>query len=151
MRLAPLRLRCGDRSILESWTRAGTVEARMAKRARMMLMAAEGCSNRDIGEVVDLHYNQVGMWRKRYEEYGLAGLDDLERSGRPWVYDYDDVVLLVKLVTTDPPDGSTRWTMEAVAEQMAAHGVPISASQCWRICSALDLKPWAGQSWVTTH
>jgi transposase len=151
MRLPPLKLRRGDRSILESWTRAGTVEARVAKRARNVLMAAEGRTNREIGDVVDLHYNQVGMWRQRYDEYGLGGLDDLERSGRPCVYDHDDVLLLVKLVTDKPPDGTTRWTMEALAEQMASHGVPISASQCWRICSALDLKPWQVQSWMTSH
>ena len=82
------------------------MEARVAKRARIVLMAADGCTNREIGETVDLHYNQVGMWRKRYDEYGLAGLDDLERSGRPCVYDHDDVLLLVKLVTEEPPDGS---------------------------------------------
>ena len=137
--------------MLEAWTRAGTIEARVAKRARIILMAAEGCSNRDIGLVVDLHYNQVGIWRQRYGEYGLAGLDDSERSGRPLVYGHDDVLLLVKLVTEPPPDEATRWTMEALAEAMAAHGVPISASQIWRICSGLDLKPWQVESWMTSH
>jgi hypothetical protein len=58
---------------------------------------------------------------------------------------------LVKLVTEDPPDGATRWTMEALSKEMAAHGVPISASQCWRICQALDLKPWQVRSWMTSH
>jgi transposase len=124
MRLPPLKLRAGDREVLEAWTRSGTIEARVAKRARIILMAAEGCSNRDIGLVVDLHYNQVGIWRQRYGEYGLAGLDDSERSGRPLVYGHDDVLLLVKLVTEPPPDEATRWTMEALAEAMAAHGVP---------------------------
>jgi transposase len=151
MRLPPLELRRGDRAVLESWTRAATVEARVAKRARIVLLAADGTSNRDIAERVDLHYNQVGMWRQRYTELGLAGLDDLERSGRPPVYDHDDVLLLVKLVTEPPPDEATRWTMEALAEAMAAHGVPISASQCWRICDALDLKPWQVESWMTSH
>jgi transposase len=151
MRLAPLKLRRGDRAVLESWTRAATVEARVAKRARIVLLAADGMSNRDIGELVDLHYNQVGMWRQRYTEFGLAGLDDLERTGRPPVYDHDDVLLLVKLVTEPPPNEAARWTMEALAEAMAAHGVPISASQCWRICDALDLKPWQVESWMTSH
>ena len=41
--------------------------------------------------------------------------------------------------------------MEALAEAMAEHGVPISASQVWRICKALDLKPWQVQSWMTSH
>src|ERR1700677_547223 len=141
MRIPPLKLRRGDKAILESWTRAGTVEARVAKRARIVLLAAEGHSNRDIGALVDMHYNQVGLWRQRYAEFGLGGLDDLERTGRPCVYDHDDVLLLVKTVTEDPPDSATRWTMEALAQAMAAHGVPISASQCWRICKSLDLKP----------
>jgi len=146
-----LKLRDGDRAVLESWARAGTVEARMAKRARIVLLAADGTSNRAIAELVDLHYNQVGLWRARYGEFGLAGLDDGERSGRPPVYDHDDVLLLVKTVTEPPPDGATRWTMEALAEAMAGHGVGISASQVWRICNALDLKPWQVESWMTSH
>jgi transposase len=151
MHLPPLKLRRGDRAVLESWVRAGTVEARIAKRARIALLAADGVSNRDIAEVVDMHYNQVGLWRKRYAEFGLAGLDDEERPGRPCTYDHDDVLLLVKTVTEEPPGGATRWTMDALAEAMAAHGVPISASQCWRICRALDLKPWQVESWMTSH
>jgi transposase len=114
-------------------------------------LAAEGYSNRDIGELVDLHFNQVGIWRQRYGQFGLAGLEDQERSGRPCVYRHDDVLLLVKLVTEDPPAGMARWSMEALAEAMAGHGVPISASQCWRICRALDLKPWQVESWLTSH
>ena len=136
---------------MESWCRSGTVEARFAKRARIVLLAADGVSNREIGEVVDLHYNQVAVWRRRYGEFGVAGLADEERPGRPCVYDHDDVLLLVKTVTEPPPEGATRWTMEALAGVMNEHGVPISASQVWRICRALDLKPWQVQSWMTSH
>ena len=82
------------------------------------------------------------MWRRRYGEFGVVGLGDEERPGRPCVYDHDDVLLLVKTVTEPPPDGATRWTMEALAGGMNGHGVPISPSQVWRICRALDLKPW---------
>lgn len=151
MRLSPLKLRRGDRSHLQATVRSRTVEARAAQRARLVLLAADGWSNREIGETIGMHYNQVGTWRKRYTEFGLAGLEDEERSGRPHVYDHDDVLLLVKLVTEDPPEGATRWTMEALAEAMATHGVPISASQAWRICKALDLKPWQVESWMTSH
>jgi len=41
--------------------------------------------------------------------------------------------------------------MAALAGRMAEQGVPISASQAWRICRALDLKPWQVQSWMTGH
>jgi len=151
MRLPPLKLRRGDRAELEARMRSNTIEARAAKRARMILLMADGESNRSIGTIVDLHYNQVGLWRTRYEEFGLTGLEDEERPGRPAVYDHDDVLLLVKLVTEDPPAGTARWTMDALAEAMAEHGVPISASQAWRICKSLDLKPWQVESWMTSH
>jgi transposase len=151
MRLPPLELRPGDREVLEAWTRAATVEARVAKRSRIVLLAADGVSNRQIGEIVDMHYNQVAVWRRRYGDYGLAGLEDEERPGRPFVYTHDDVLLLVKTVTEPPPDSATRWTMDSLAQAMAAHGVGISASQIWRICKGLDLKPWQTQSWMTSH
>ncbi len=123
----------------------------MAQRARIILLAADGLSNRAIGERVGMHYNQVGEWRQRFELDRLAGLLDGDRPGRRPVYDHDDVLLLVKTVTEDPPDEATRWTMAALAARMAEQGVPISASQCWRICQALDLKPWQVQSWMTSH
>jgi transposase len=151
MRLPPLVLDADERAELERRVRSRTAETRDAQRARIILLAADGVSNRAIGETVGMHYNQVGVWRQRFEADRLAGLDDCERSGRPPVYGHDDVILLVKLVTTTPPDAATRWTMDALADAMAAHGVPISASQAWRICKALDLKPWQTQSWMTSH
>ena len=65
MYLPPLESRPGDRAVLEAWCRVGTVEARVARRARIVLLAAEGHSNRQIADLVDRHYNQVGVWRKR--------------------------------------------------------------------------------------
>lgn len=151
MRLPPLVVRDEDRAELERRVRSNTVESRVAQRARLILLAGDGRSNREIGSLIGMHYNQVALWRKRYVEFGLLGLEDGDRPGRPHVYDHDDVLLLVKLVTEDPPEGTTRWTMDALAARMAEHGVPISASQIWRICKALDLKPWQVQSWMTSH
>jgi transposase len=140
VRLPSLVLDEDERAELERRVRAGTSDSRDAQRARIIVMAAAGRSNRDIGETVGLHYNQVGEWRRRFATDRLAGLCDGDRPGRPPVYGHDDVLLLVKLVTEPPPDAS-RWTMDALADAMASHGVPISASQIWRICKALDLKP----------
>ena len=113
--------------------------------------AADGESNRAIGDAVGMHFNQVAVWRRRYVEFGVEGLDDEAHQGRPPVYDHDDVILLVKTVTEPPPDPATRWTMDLLAAWTAEHGVPISASQAWRICKALDLKPWQTESWMTSH
>lgn len=150
-RLPPLVIAKRDRVELERRVRTTTGQARDAQRARLILLAGDGCANKDIGEVIGMHYNQVATWRKRYEELGLPGLEDGDRPGRPHIYGHDEVLLMVHLVTTEPADGATRWTMEAIAQQMNDHGVDISASQVWRICIALDLKPWQTQSWMTSH
>jgi transposase len=151
MRLPPLVLRPGDREELERRVRSNTVEARATERARLVLMATDGATNRDIGAAIGMHYNQVAVWRNRYEDLGLVGLADGDRTGRPPVYDHDDVLLLVKTVTELPPDGATRWSMEAIARRLNEHGVAMSASQVWRICRSLDLKPWQTEQWMTSH
>ena len=151
MRLPPLELRDGDREKLERRVRAQTASQREVTRARVVLLAADGHSNRTIADVVGLHHNQVAVWRRRYEAGGLAGLEDEERPGRPPTYGHDDVLLLVKTVTEEPPQPASRWTMEALADRLHDAGVPISASQVWRICRALDLKPWQTESWMTSH
>src|SRR5688500_5447991 len=108
MRLPPLVLRKGDQAVLERRVRQGTAEARTAQRARIVLLAAQGCANVDIAHIVGLHWNQVAVWRRRYEALGLAGLEDSSRPGRPHLYGHDDILLLVKTVTEPPPDGATR-------------------------------------------
>ncbi len=140
-----------DRDELGSWVRSRTIDHRYAQRARIVLLAADGESNRAIGDTVGMHYNQVAVWRGRFGEFGVEGLFDEERPGRPPVYTHDDVIRLVSFLTELPPEGATRWTMEALAQRMHEHDCAISASQVWRICQALDLKPWQTQSWMTSH
>lgn len=150
MRLPALDVSDDDRAELAAWVRSRTIDHRYAQRARVVLLAADGVSNRDIGAAVDMHYNQVAVWRRRFDEFGIGGLDDDPRSGRPVVYGHDDVIRLVKFATESPPNAS-RWTCELLAARMHEHGIPISASQVWRICDALDLKPWQTESWMTSH
>src|SRR5689334_2714977 len=109
MRLPPLTLSPGDRDELESRVRSNTVEARVTERARLVLVAADGGSNRESGSAIGMHYNQVAVWRRRYDAFGMAGLVDEDRSGRPRVYGHDEVLLLVKTVTEPPPDEAARW------------------------------------------
>src|SRR4051812_22084611 len=69
-----LVLRLGDREELERWTRSSTVPASAAKRARIVLLAADGTANTRIAELVDATVTTVLSWRKRYQAKGLEGL-----------------------------------------------------------------------------
>lgn len=150
MRLPPLVVSDTDRAELRRRVRSHTTPQRDVIRARIVLLAAEGHTNRTIAELVGLHHNQVGLWRQRYAADGLAGLAEPKRPGRPVVYGHDDRLAILRTITQTPPAPASRWTMAAIARRLDAE-VGISASQVWRICRALDLKPWQVRSWMTSH
>jgi hypothetical protein len=57
-----LVLRDGDRETLEGWLRSRTVGAGLAKRARMILLAADGVGNREIAQPVGASPTTVIEW-----------------------------------------------------------------------------------------
>lgn len=58
-------------------------EARLAVRARIVLLAADGVSNAEIARREGVEEPTVRLWRGRYVRSGLAGLRDVTRRGRP--------------------------------------------------------------------
>ena len=88
MRMVPaLRITNEERRELERRAQGEHVSRRVAQRARIVLLAADGVPNRQIAMLVGLNQNQVGMWRKRYAAHGMAGLADRPRPGRPDSWD----------------------------------------------------------------
>ena len=82
-RVEPLVLRVGEEKVLREWTRASSGSAGLAQRARILLLAAQGHSNTEIGRLVGVSLPTVRLWRSRYGAGGVGGLGDLARSGRP--------------------------------------------------------------------
>jgi len=52
-------------------------------RAKMILLAAQGLDNDEIASRLDTRREIVSMWRKRFFEERLPGLDERPRPGRP--------------------------------------------------------------------
>lgn len=55
-------------------------------RARMILLAAQGFSNDEIANRLDTPRKVVSMWRKRFFEERLLGLEERPRPGRPPIF-----------------------------------------------------------------
>jgi len=68
------------------------VSAGLAKRARMVLLAADGVGNREIARLVAASPTTVIAWRERYQALGIAGLRDRDRPGRPRELDHRAIV-----------------------------------------------------------
>jgi transposase len=52
----------------------------------MILLAAEGKSNLEIGTLLSVGRDVVTVWRKRFFYERLSGLEDRPRPGRPRVF-----------------------------------------------------------------
>lgn len=63
-----------DEPVLREWVRASTIKAGLARRVRIVLLAADGLANTRIAELTGSSVVTVLKWRTRYAESGIAGL-----------------------------------------------------------------------------
>ena len=83
MRIAqPIELSEKEFKTLTSWSRGRRTPTRLMKRAKIMLMAAQGQQNKTIAALLRMDRRQVSRWRRRFVEKRLAGIEkDLPRGG----------------------------------------------------------------------
>ncbi len=134
--IAALVLRDGDRAMLQGWVRASVVTSGLARRARIVLLAADGVSNTGIAERVGVSRPTVVLWRSRYSAGGAAALEDRERSGRPPRIDQSEVVVAT---LQSPPArlGVTHWSSRLLARELGIGNATVAT--IWR---TWDLQPW---------
>lgn len=114
---AAVELREGDHPLLVAMTRSPTVQAGLAQRARILLLAAEGHSNTAIADRVGVSRPTVLVWRQRYVEAGLDGLVDRARQGRIPQASAADVLD----ATLRPPPralGVTHWSSRLLGDHL---------------------------------
>ena len=138
--LAPIMLRDDERRELERRIRARSTAPRQRIRARVILLAADGLSNRAISRIVGMRYEHVGTWRRRFLEEGLPGLQERPRPGRPALYGADARQAILDTLGESPPTPAG-WTIKAIAEALSGD-LGISTSQVRRICLELGITPW---------
>jgi len=123
-----LALRDGDREKLEGWLRSRSVKAGLVKRARIVLLAADGVTNQEIAARAGASRTTVIQWRNRYLASGVPGLEDHDRSGRPREVDHAAVVTAT---LTPPPKKSSPSRTGRLG--------------CWPPSSRSAIRPWLGR------
>ena len=78
-----ITLSASGRRELDGLARRRKTAQGLARRARIVLAAADGLENKAIVEQVGADANRVGKWRRRFAEHRLDGLYDEPRSGAP--------------------------------------------------------------------
>ena len=76
MRVAPtITLSREEHGKLEKWASARGTSMRLRKRARIVLMASEGMTNKAIAAELGTNANKVGRWRSRVATEGTSCLE----------------------------------------------------------------------------
>jgi putative transposase len=140
-----------QRALLERLARAQTTPQALARRARIILLAAEGHQNEPIAEQLGCNRIQVREWRRRWAEASprleaLEGSDaaeavriqaisevlsDRARSGRPSRFTAEQVCQILALACEDPSESGrevTHWTPRELAQEAQKRGIVESIS-----------------------
>jgi transposase len=135
MRVAPtIVLNEEARKKLTQLAKSRTASVRMARRAQIVLLAATGKHNDAIARELEIGRVQVGRWRERYAEGGLAAIErDLPRGGRPCKADTAEIV---RLTTRTLPEAATHWSTRTLAAT-----VGVSDTTVLRVWRRHGLKP----------
>src|SRR3954469_16634320 len=112
-----LTLSAPERAHLAALAASRTLPYSHVRRAQIILRSAAGETDTAVAERFGVTIQTVGHWRRRFHRYGLAGLSDAPRSGRPRTHDDDRVTALLRTVLASKPKAGTHWSVRAVARQ----------------------------------
>lgn len=122
-------------------------------RAKMILLAADGLSNDQIAARLDSRREVVNMWRKRFFEERIAGLQERSRPGRPRTFP-PGLVVQVKALACELPVRHdlplSRWSIADITRQVCRSGLvaTISDSTIWRWLHEDAIRPWYHRGWI---
>lgn len=168
----PLTLTVRQRAILERWARCPSSPQGLVRRARIILEAASGANNAEIGWRVGCHPQMAQMGRGRWLEAGeelaeaeAAGIEeaDLERllvevlgddprSGAPAKFTPEQIVPIIAVACEDPQAcgrSVSHWTPRELAEEVVKRGIveEISPRSVGRFWAEAALQPHRVRYW----
>jgi transposase len=140
-----------ERQAVARLAHARTAPARTVERARVVLAALEGRQVEEIAAEQHLARNTVYLWLHRFEERGVAGLEDRTRSGRPRTYPGEQVGAIVATALTKPttlgrPFAS--WTLDRLVAYLAEHkGITMQRSRLDEVLLSEGLRWRKHETW----
>jgi transposase len=135
-KLVPLTVTDEERETLTRLSRRRKTSQQLAKRARAILLAADGVANREVAKRVGVHEATICAWRQRFLDQRLDALYDEPRPGAPRKVSDETVERIVTMTLESTPTQSTHWSTRDMAEK-----VGVSQSTVSRVWRAFNLQP----------
>lgn len=121
---------------LGAWSRRPKTAQALAMRSRIILLAAQGGSNKSIALKLSTTPHTVGKWRKRFQSAGNDGLLDEPRPGTSRKLSDKQVELVLTRTLESQPEAATHWSTRDMAKTCG-----LSQSSISRIWRAFSLAP----------
>ncbi|MDJ0900263.1 MAG: helix-turn-helix domain-containing protein [Xenococcus sp. MO_188.B8] len=160
-RLAPKPLWLDDeeQKELEKLLARHSTGQQIAKRAKIVLLAAQGKNHRQIARELGVSREMARLWRERWlelkqKEFPIrARLKDAERPGVPTKFTTEQVLNLFAIAGSEPEKYGipiSHWTSRELAEVMKEQGIveSISPRHVGRLLSEATLKPQQSEYWI---
>jgi putative transposase len=133
---APLELTTEQYEELAALSRAHSTPQKLAERARIVLLAADGVSVTETAQQLGLWRKTASLWRKRWRGADAAKsvaerLSDAPRCGAPGKFTPEQVCAILALACEDPKDSDlpiSQWSQSEVARQAVKRGIASSIS-----------------------
>jgi transposase len=135
-RAAAIVLDEAETRALTALTRRHGAPQALALRARIVLAAANGLTNREIAAKLDVCAHTAGTWRNRFARDRMDGLYDEPRPGAPRQIGDDDIAATIRRTLETRPEGATHWSLRTMAK--ASGLAPSTIHRIWR---AFGLQP----------
>jgi transposase len=126
-------------------TKSRIEEARAVERARIILACLEGKEIQQVAGELDVSIPTVTKWRQRFSLWGLRGLRDQPRSGKPVTYDKAFRNRVLATLEEPPPPGMSHWDGPALAERLDA-----SVHAVWRVLRREGIYLQRRRSWCVS-
>jgi len=132
----PIVLSGEEREQLNAIANSRSLPHGLVRRARIVLLSADGNIYHAIAERVGISRQMVCKWHNRYLQQGLPGLHDELRPGRPRSISDEEVAMIVRKTLETKPEDGTHWTVRTVAKD-----AQLSHPTVHRIWRAFGLQP----------
>ena len=108
-------------------------------------MLAAGRSYREISQGLDCTARYISLWKKRFQQERLSGLDSRYRGAEHRRRTAQTEARILELTRRGPTDGSTHWSSYRLAKQ-----VGVSQSTVSRVWRQFGLQPHRSRSYLTS-
>ena len=169
---ARVRITERQQDVLRQFANARNLAVSLVQRSRIVLLAFEKRSNEQISIEVGLNPDQVGRWRRRWQQawdklicvecggkpHELVDaikqvLADLPRSGRPRRIDPEQQAQLFSAACENPEESGrpiSHWTAWELAEEMQSRGIIDAITPRWvsELLRRAKIRPHRNKYWL---